>query len=218
MAMTTADSTKISASVVTDVNANLDAPASNGRRVLSREAAILLNKSIVARPLMTPEVCSIRVKNTEYAYRWVNKLASHGQMYQMRRAQGFINATTDDVEVLGGDASSDKGEITSGDLILMKIRADIYDAALKWNMEKALIMQRTRGVYLKDNGASDMASDATPQRASVSNEAFARTGKATPFIPENPDALIDDSIKSGRVEAARNAVKEFRAEKGAKGA
>jgi hypothetical protein len=208
MALTNNDASKLAQNIVTDVNANVSTPSAP-ERVLSREAAILFNKSIVARPLMVPEVCSIRVKNTEYAYRWVNRSSSNGQFYMMRKAQGFVNATTDDVELLGGDAVANKGEITAGDLILMKIRADLYDAALKFNLEKAMAYSRARGVYM-EGGSSDVNSDSTPKRVSVANEPFSKTGLAQPFIPDNPDAIVEDSIKSGRAEEARKAVEGLR--------
>lgn len=204
MALTTQDSSKLAQNVVTDVNANREVPNSSEAKKISRELAVFLDKSIVARPLMVPEVCSIHVKNTEYAYRWVNK-----KLYTQRKASGFINATNEDVEVLGGEVVATNGEIACGDLILMKIRQDLYDAALKWNQQKAHTLARTRGMYLQ-GASSDVNSDSTPQRVSVSQEAFSRTGLAKPFIPENPDAIVDDSISSGRVKAARERVAELR--------
>lgn len=200
--------------VVTDVNANVEL-APTKRRVLSHEAAILFNKSIVARPLMTPEVSSIRVKNLEYVYRWVNKSSSNGRWYNLRRSQGFVNATTDDIDVLGGDATATNGEITAGDLILMKIRADLHDAHIKSNMLKAIAYQGMRGVFL-DGGSTDVFSDQQPARASVAQEPFSRTGKAQPFIPDNPDKFIDDSISSGREKKTREIVDEMRAKQESK--
>lgn len=191
----------ITDNVVTDINANVPAPEEPRKRTLSREAAILLDKSIVARPLMVPEVCSIRVKNLEYAYRWVNKAGRNGAVYMQRRAQGFTNATTDDVEVLAGDAQANNGEIVAGDVILMKIRGDLYDAAIKYNMQKASALQRARGMYL-EGGSSDVNSDAPVERKSVAQDA--RT--ASTFIPENPDALI----ASGNYEAAKAQSQEIR--------
>lgn len=208
MPLTTSDGTKLGQNIVTDVNANVALP-NDKPRMISREAAILLNKSVVARPLMSPEVCSIRIKNTEYAYRWVNHSSRNGQFYMQRRAQGFVNATNDDVEVLSGDAVATNGEIRAGDLILMKIRADLYDAALKYNMERAMTMARTRGVYM-EGASSNVFDEGQAKRMSVANEPFTKTGKATPFIPENPDAIVDASIKSGRVNETRETVDGLR--------
>lgn len=208
--ITTQDSSKLENKIVTDVNANVPLPAKAAKSI-SADAAILFNKSVVARPLMTPEVCSVQVKNTEYRYRWVNRDGQGGRIYMQRRTQGFINATEEDVDILGGDAMAKDGEIRAGDLILMKIRADLYDAAMKYNMVKALQQANMRGVSL-EGASADVFADDKPRRVSVSEEPFAKKGLATPFIPENPEAIINDSVASGRAEKARTAVAEFRAE------
>lgn len=191
-----------------DVNANLAIPT-DAARMISPEAAILFNKSIVARPLMVPEVCSVHIKNTEYRYRWANRDGLGGRMYMQRRAQGFLNATGSDVEVLGGDVQDKDGEIRAGDLILMKIRADLYDSAIKSNMVKANVLSNARGFYM-EGASSDVNSDASPSRKTVSAGPGARTGMAVPFIPTNAEAIIADSVKSGRVEETRAVVDELR--------
>jgi hypothetical protein len=205
--LTTATTSGIRDNVVTDLNANVPLPDAPKPRVISREAALLFNKSVVAKPLMVPEVSSIRVKNTEYMYRWVF-LGERGQMYTKRKAQGFTNATIEDVEVLGGDCTSDKGEIRAGDLILMKIRGDLYDAAIKYNMERALLMQRARGMYLKGDTSQNVMSDGQASGASIGQENF--RGKASNFIPDNPDALLSSSALNGGLEAAREQETQIR--------
>lgn len=209
MSLSTKTGTSLGQTVVTDVNANVGLSSGSARQV-SPELAILFNKSIVAKPLTSPEVCSIHVKNLEYQYRWVNRHAKGGLMYQQRRSQGFTNATTEDVQVLGGDAAVTNGEITAFDLILMKIQRDRYDAAIKFNTEKAFALTRARGVYM-EGGSPDVMSDAAPKRMSVAQEPFSRSDKATPFIPANADSIIDDSVRTGRVDGARAAVDEIRA-------
>jgi len=212
--LTTETGTKLGSNVVTDVNANIPT-APSAPRSISPEAALLLNKSVVARPLMTPEVCSLRVKNTEYRYRWVNRDGQGGRIYSQRRAQGFINATHDDVEVLAGDAYDKDGEIRAGDLVLMKIRVDLYDAAIKWNMQKAHAFANMRGVSL-EGASSDVFADDKPRRASISEQPFAKKGLAEPFIPSQTsvEAMIGESIKSGRADETRAVVEELR-QKGA---
>lgn len=209
MSLTTQNGSKLGQTVVTDVNANVDLSSGSARQV-SPELALLFNKAIVAKPLTSPEVCSIHVKNSEYQYRWVNRQAKGGLMYQMRRSQGFTNATSEDVQVLGGDAAVTNGEITAFDLILMKIQKDRYDEAIKYNMQKAFALTRARGIYM-DGASSDVMSDAVPVRSTVANEPFTRGGKATLFIPTNADSIIDDSVRTGRVDGARAAVDEIRA-------
>lgn len=211
MAVTNKDSQKLTANPVTDVS--LDAPSSEASKV-SPEAAILFNKSIVAKPLMAPEVSSIHIKNTDYRYRWVNRTAQSGMVYMQRKAMGFMNATKDDVEILAGDAEEHDGEIRAGDLVLMKIRCELYDAALKYNMQKAYKLQRARGVYF-ESASSDVYSDSTAQRQTVSEEPFSRTSKAKAFIPESADSIINDSIQSGRVEEARKKIEQLRQQHGA---
>jgi hypothetical protein len=177
-------------------------------RKISQEAAILLDKSIVARPLYAPEVASIRVKNTEYYYRWVNRMHSNGRVYSERRAMGFVNATTEDVEVLVGDIAASDTELRSGDLILMKIPFHLWASHVKRNMEVAEVLQRTRGVHTKDEelSSSVFAEGGRPKHESISNEL---KGKVTSFIPENPDALIDGQ-NSADTSKAKDVVAEIR--------
>lgn len=210
MAITTQDGTKLGQTIVSDVtpNANVSVPVAATRQV-SPETAILFDKAIIARPLMTPEVCSLRIKNHDYRYRWVNRDALGGRMYTQRKAQGFMNATNNDVDVMGADVQDKDGEIRAGDLILMKIRCDLYDGAIKFNIKKSQTLASARGMYL-DGASSDVHSDAAPSRHTVAADVGARTGMAVPFIPDNPDAIIDSSINSGRVEATRKTVDEFR--------
>jgi hypothetical protein len=176
----------------TDLNGNVAAPQAGKKAVVSPEWAILHDASIVARPLMVPEVCSVHVKNLEYQYRWVFK-DSRGLVYMQRRAQGFTNATTDDVDVLGGDITANNSEIMAGDVILMKIRKDLYEAAMKWNMQKALSLQRSRGMYLQ-GASSDVNSDVKATPVTINQEVQAGAGPskrtAPSFIPDNPDAMF----------------------------
>ncbi len=195
--LTNQASQEIRNNVVTDINANVPAPDPQaGRRVLSREAALLFNKSVVARPLLVPQVCDVHIKNLEYQYRWVNK-GGRGTMYMQRRNQGFTPATSDDAEVLGGDAVADNGQITAGDVILMKIRSDLYDGAIKFNMEKSLALQRARGMYLK-GASSDVHSDSIASAHTLNTDIPAKAAsKAVAFIPDNPDALVSASALRG---------------------
>lgn len=208
MSLSTATGTKLGEKVVTDVNANV-AMAPTVAQQVSPELAILFDKSIVAKPLGTPEVCSVHVKHPEYQYRWVNRSAKGGLMYQRRKSTGWTNATLDDVDLLGGDVSSTNGEITAFDLILMKCPKEIYQAAIKHNMLEAFRLTRTRGVYM-DGASSDVNSDKVPTRQTVAQEPYARTGKAEAFIPANAEQIIDDSVRSGRVEEVRATVDKLR--------
>ena len=198
--LTTKDSQAIRDKVATDLNANITLPSAKAR-VISPEAALLFDKGVVARPLGVPSVCDIRVKDLNYRYRWVNRDGMAGQVYQQRKAQGFTNATSDDVEVLGGNAEMKDGEIRSGDLILMKMQAERYDAAIKSNMLQAMRLQNVRGAYLK-SGSSDVMSDEARSVGTVSEAPPAKHG-AEPFIPQDVEAIVGDSIRSGRVDRTR---------------
>lgn len=206
--LTTKTASDITANV-TDVNGNIPDGSAIRTRMLSPEAAILFDKSIIARSLATPEVCNIHVKNTEYYYRWVNARANSGQVYMQRKAMGFINATNADVDVLVGDAVATEGEVRSGDLILMKMQFARWAQHIKSNMQKAQVLGNARGLYNKTDASTDVFSDDKPVRASVSEEPFARN-LAKPFIPSNPDSLVDDSINAGRVAGATKTVNKIR--------
>lgn len=213
MALTNDSAQKISENInAGNVNDNIEVERSERVRRLSPEAAILFDKSIIARPLNTPEVCSIHVRNTEYYYRWVAHQALGGRVYMERKAMGFTEATTDDVDILVGDAVANNGQITAGDLILMKLPFHRWAEHVKSNMQKAQTLGNMRGVFMKSTSgdrlpSTDPMSDDKPVRASVSNEPFQR-GMVTNFIPENPDAIINDSIDSGRVEKTRADLQE----------
>lgn len=205
--LTTQDSQKIRESVATDLNANIEVPSPKVRH-LSPEAALLLDKSIIARPLNVPSVSDIKVKNFEYRYRWVNRDGMGGQIYQQRRAQGFLNASNEDVEVLGGDVQTKDGEIRAGDLILMKIQCDRYDAAIKSNMQQAMRLERTKGAYLK-SGSGDVFSDEKKAVGNVTEETAVAKG-VQQFIPKDVQSIVEDSVHSGRVLETRRTVESLK--------
>ncbi len=186
MALTTETSQKIS-------DHTQASRVSRNRR--TSEAEILFDKSVIAKPLNAPEVASIHVKNVEYYYRWVNRLHSNGRVYMERKAMGFVNATTDDVEVLVGDTVSTQDEIRCGDVILMKIPFHLWASHVKRNMQTAEVLQRMRGVYNREEELSgDVFSDggrSLSEKGTLSTVAKDIKGKVAPFIPDNPDAIID---------------------------
>ena len=198
--LTTRDSRAVSEKIAVDLNANVTLPPGKPR-VISREAAILFDDSVIARSLGVPEVTSINPKNLDYAYRWVNRDGVGGQIYQQRLAQGFTNATTEDVEILAADVQWKDGEIRAGDVILMKMQAERYDAAIKANMLQAMRLARTKGAYLK-SGSSNVWEDESKTVGTISEEALPAKG-VQQFIPPDVKAIVHDSISSGRVEETR---------------
>ena len=198
--LTTRDSRAVSEKIAVDLNANVTLPPSKPR-VISPEAALLFDDSVVARALNVPSVCDINPKDLSYAYRWVNRDGVGGQIYQMRLAQGFVNATSDDVEILGGDVQTKDGEIRAGDLVLMKIQAERYDAAIKANMVQAMRLARAKGAYLK-SGSSDVWENESKTVGTISEEALPAKG-VSQFVPPDVKAIVHDSISSGRVDETR---------------
>jgi len=197
MALTTGSAQKIT-----------DSTQSTGPRKRTIEADILFDKSIVARPLNAPEVASIHVKNVEFYYRWVNRLHSNGRVYMERKAMGFVNATTDDVEVLVGDTVSTQDEIRCGDVILMKIPFHLWASHIKRNMQTAETLQAMRGAYNKEE---ELSQDVFSEHGKGTLSSVSRDvkGKIAPFIPDNPDAIIDGQVASD-TEKVRGEVAEIR--------
>lgn len=203
MALTTESATKLS-------DLTRSQGSSNKRTI---EADILFDKSIVAKPLNAPEVASIHVKNVEYYYRWVNYKHSNGQVYAQRKAMGFENATTADVEVLVGDTVATENEIRCGDVILMKIPFGLWASHVKRNMQTAEVLQRMRGVYNREEELStDVFAEGGRGLSTGGNMASVKQdikGKITPFTPDNPDAIIDN-IRANDAESVRAEVSEIR--------
>jgi hypothetical protein len=215
MALTTRQSQQIRENVSDDTAVPV---VTRPRRSLSPEALILLDKSIVAKPLSHPEVAEIRIKNTDYYYRWVNKDSGGGLMYSRWKAMGFVNATPDDVELKSGNAAQDGAELRAGDLVLMKLPYHKWAQHMKYNHERANFLSRARGVYYSQTPSTDPLSESSPSRVTVNSEPYNRAGMTSAFIPTDQEvnAMVEDSTRSGRADAARKQMEEFRKEHGGK--
>jgi hypothetical protein len=170
--MTLTNQTGISATelVRTDIRPGANVRLPNGM-VLSEDAQILLNKSIIAKPLGLPAAETLEIKDSNYRYRWVNRSGAGGSLFARRKAQGFTLATTKEVNPLSVDLTNDTGEIRLGDLVLMKITVGQYQAAMKATMTKALILQRDKKYITNSKGdtpSSDIHSDDAAQVHSAS--------------------------------------------------
>lgn len=182
---------------------------------MTSEAAILFDKSIIAKPLNAPEVASIHIKNTECYYRWVNFKHSNGSRYAMHKAMGFTNATNEDVDLLVGDeAVCTDTELRSGDVILMKIPFHEWAAHAKKNMQTAQTLQAMRGVYNTEEELSGdvFAEHGNRRMATAGNLASVKQairGKLTPFMPDNPDAIIE-GVNASDADKVREQVEEIR--------
>ena len=176
-------------------------PKNTNQGKLSPEAQILFDKSLVAKSLVIPEVASIRIKNTEYYYRWVNRAHGNGSRYMQHKAMGFSNATTEDVEVLVGDIVANDGEIRSHDVVLMKIEFGLWAAHVKRNMLVSETLQRMRGVHTRDEELNSdvFAEGGRPATMTVNNDLG---NLAKSFIPNDPDAIINGQSEA-QLEKAR---------------
>lgn len=134
----------------------------NGQ-VVSEEMAILLDKSIVAKPLTRPAQEEIRIKNFGFKYRWVNRLGQGGSWYMRQKMSGWTNATLEDVDPMSVELTTDgTGEIRMFDTVLMKLPLGNWQSAIKNNMVKALRLQNDKR-YLTGQGdklpSTDVFSD-----------------------------------------------------------
>jgi hypothetical protein len=207
--MTMTNQTGISATetVRTDIRIGGNIRLPNGQ-LLSEDAQILLDKSIVAKPLGIAPNEAIEIKNTSYRYRWVNRFGQNGAMFAKRKSQGFTLATTADVQPKSVEITNDNGEIRLGDLVMMKIPVERYQQAMKANMERALILQRdkrTLSKYLTNEAGEMPSTNVFSDDKVVSHNAASETkvsgpGKyVTNFVPT--DAELDAKMgpeKSGR--------------------
>ena len=185
--------------------------------MLSPEAAILLDGKIKAEPLMHPEVASIHVKNRAFYYYFVNALSNSGQRYSLFKSMGFVNATSEDVDILVGDTTGNDKEIRAGDVILMKLPFERWAAHVKFNMQKAIDRARARGVWLKSDRSdeppsTDVFSDEKVVRQTVNSEPFNRSGQVEAFIPDQAkvEKLFAESESSKNAERVRKQSEQMR--------
>jgi len=105
------------------------------------------DEEIIARPLSNPDFTRLTKKNKNVEFRWVNRAAAAGQRYRQALAQGYVNATSADVDV--PTVAFENGAFINGDLILMKIDRKVYLGAIKFNEEEALRKVSPAGVEAK---------------------------------------------------------------------
>jgi hypothetical protein len=172
MTLTTQTGISATETIHTDVRpGNVRLP--NGQ-IVSEELSILLDKSIVAKPLGIPAQEQIRIKNHAYRYRWVNRLGQGGSWYMRMKMAGWQNATLDDADPMSVELTTDNGEIRMFDTILMKIPLEKWQGAIKYNTQRALQLQRDKRYIANEKMPSqDVMSDEIAQVASVSAAAEA---------------------------------------------
>jgi hypothetical protein len=133
-------------------------------QILSPEAQIMFDSSIVAKKLGAPASEEIHVKNLAFHYYWENRLGAGGSMYAKAKSRGYVNATLDDVEPMAVEiVKENPNEIRLGDLILMKIPVERWMQDEKAKMELALALQRRNKRYFAKPPSTDVNSDETAQ-------------------------------------------------------
>lgn len=147
---------------------------------------ILLDESIIAKPIFTNEAYKIKPKDGHYAFRWVEYQAKGGLRYQQMKAMGFQNACEEDLlpaEQGGHQAQVDGGKLMLGDVILMKIPKNKYLAHLKYNMQKSsdmLVPQKIHEIAKARMGSIITGNRGMPNMMQHKGEVFIAEGKDLP--------------------------------------
>lgn len=103
------------------------------------KAVVSAAESLQGKPLFLPDFdAQVKLKNPGLAKRWVNRTTMGGARLSQMQFAGFrIAKQGTDVEVPPYMISAD-GSIQYMDCILMVIGRDVYEAALKYNAERAV--------------------------------------------------------------------------------
>lgn len=160
------------------------------------EDEILLDESIIAKPIFINEAYKIKPKDAHYAFRWVEYQAKGGLRYQQMKALGFQNACEDDLlpQSSGGhQAQVDGGKLMLGDTILMKIPKHIYLAHLKANMLQSSAMLKPQSIH--EEAKRRMGSIVTGSHGMPKMEVH----KGEVFIPNQAD-VRDVVVTPSRIE------------------
>lgn len=152
-----------------------------------REDEILLDETIIAKPIFINEAYKIKPKDKHYAFLWGHYGRSDragSARYSQLKAMGFQNASEDDLlpkEQGGHQAQVDGGKLMLGDVILMKMQRNRYLAHLKHNMQKSSDMLVPQKIHKA--AAGRMGSLITGSRGMPSMERH----KGEVFIPDGED-------------------------------
>ena len=160
MTLTTQTGIEAAENVQTDLGVKTGNVRLPNGQVISEDAQLLFDKSICAKPLGTPAQEQIRIKNSSYQYRWVNRGTDVASpLYAKRKAQGWTLATLSDAEPMSVEITADSGEIRMFDVVLMKIPIEKYQAAMKYNMMQALRLQRDKRFLTGVDGEAPPSTD-----------------------------------------------------------
>lgn len=171
-------------------------------QILSPEAQIMLDKSIVARNFATPAFEEIRIKNLSFRYFWANYSGANGRRYQQLKTLGWINATLDDVEPMAADIVKEQGSIRYGDLILMKLPMGKWMEREKAKMQKAISFQKRSRTHYSETPNPDVKSDSSPSLVEVKDVSNGDGKYVTHYTPTdaelNAKMGVDQAAAGGK--------------------
>lgn len=153
---------------------------------------------IEARPLVTFEILNeVQPKNSALHLHWVNRVAGDGLRFNQMQAAGFVPAKPDEVWMITTknpvpETMIKEGKVIYGDLIATLIGKDLYYAALKSNVLRAIELgDRLR---LKDTVAPEV------RRAVVGNAPNEIARKISTYVPteKEVEAMSERNEKEGQ--------------------
>jgi hypothetical protein len=92
---------------------------------------------LIAQSQMYSTELTVQMKDPSMACRWFNKDHKGGAMVQQAIYRGYQPCTKDDVEYSHATATDERGAITMGDLVLLKMSKIRHFSMYKDNAEKA---------------------------------------------------------------------------------
>ncbi len=140
-------------------------------QILSPEAQIMFDRSVIAKKMGAPASEEIHMKNLSFHYFWGNRVGASGSRYAKLKAMGYVNATLDDVDPLAVEIDkANPQEIRYGDLVLMKIPMQRWMQAEKAKMELAVHLQKRNKKFYKKSPSTDVNSDETPETETLQDQ------------------------------------------------
>lgn len=168
-----------------------------------REDEILLDETIIAKPIFINEAYKIKPKDKHYAFLWghYGRSDSAGSArYSQLKAMGFQNASEDDLlpkEQGGHQAQVDGGKLMLGDVILMKMQRNRYLAHLKHNMQKSsdmLVPQKIHEVAKGRMGSLITGNRGMPSMDRQKGEVFIPKGEDVRDVPINTGSAVEQKV------------------------
>lgn len=146
------------------------------------EDDILLDASIIAKPLKMNESYKIKVRDPGlYAYYWGEYRAKNGLRFAQLKAMGFVPASPD--EIIEHQAEVVDGKLVLGDVMLMKMPKNRYAAHIKSNLMKSMDMmnpQKAMEVAKSKAGTLITGAKGMPSMMKHKGEVFIVEGKDVP--------------------------------------